>query len=159
MEWVTGTLQGLGLEVSAEKTRIADLRAGDGFDFLGFHHRLELQGPPRHRGRRTIQRPSPNAIKRLQEKVRTIRHGGRVLNYSTRELVGELNAVLRGWAAYFRRGDWYAVFRKLDQHVQRIVARYDARRRNAPGLSWRKRGRKWFAELGLYSLTRPAPLE
>ena len=158
LEWVTGVLGDLGLEVSGEKTRIADLRAGDGFDFLGFHHRLDLQGPPRYRGRRTIQRPSAKAIKRLQEKMRAIRQEARACSYSTREMVGELNAMLRGWAAYFRRGNWHADFRRLDRHIERVVARYDVRRRNLRSLSWRHHGPDWLRDLGLYRLTQPAPL-
>jgi RNA-directed DNA polymerase len=158
LEWVTEVLRGLGLEVSGEKTRIANLRAGDGFDFLGFQHRLEHQGPPRHRGRRTIQRPSAKAIKRLQEKMRDMRRGAQAGSYSTQEMVGDLNAMLRGWAAYFRRGDCQADFRKLDQHIRRTVARYDVRRRNLRTLSWRRYGPTWFRSIGLYRLAQPAPL-
>ena len=38
---LTGLLAGLGLEPKAAKTRIVHLEeGGEGFDFLGFHHRL-----------------------------------------------------------------------------------------------------------------------
>ena len=41
LERLTGLLAGLGLEPKAAKTRIVHLEeGGEGFDFLGFHHRL-----------------------------------------------------------------------------------------------------------------------
>ena len=41
LERLTGLLAGLGLEPRAAKTRIVHLEVGgEGFDFLGFHHRL-----------------------------------------------------------------------------------------------------------------------
>ena len=41
LERLTGLLAELGLEPKAAKTRIVHLEeGGEGFDFLGFHHRL-----------------------------------------------------------------------------------------------------------------------
>ena len=41
LERLTALLAGLGLEPKAAKTRIVHLEeGGEGFDFLGFHHRL-----------------------------------------------------------------------------------------------------------------------
>jgi hypothetical protein len=41
LERLTALLAGLGLEPKAAKTRIVHLQeGGEGFDFLGFHHRL-----------------------------------------------------------------------------------------------------------------------
>jgi retron-type reverse transcriptase len=43
---LTGLLAELGLRPNAAKTRIVHLtEGGEGFDFLGFHHRLVLDGP------------------------------------------------------------------------------------------------------------------
>src|SRR5215471_10301286 len=41
LSWLYRTAQALKLQVHPDKTRIVDLRDGaEGFDFLGFHHRL-----------------------------------------------------------------------------------------------------------------------
>ncbi len=57
LERLTVLLAGLGLEPKAAKTRIVHLEAGgEGFDFLGFHHRL-VRSRRRSRKRRRRDRP------------------------------------------------------------------------------------------------------
>ena len=60
---LTGLLADLGLEPKAAKTRIVQLEVGgEGFDFLGFHHRLV-----RSQGRRgTTRRDLPGPLAREQ---------------------------------------------------------------------------------------------
>jgi len=115
-------LGGLGLQLHPEKTKVVDLREGrEGFDFLGWHFRARVSG--RLLEQRGIRRyylhrwPSQRSMKRLREKIkdRTGRH--RVGISDVRELIADLNPILRGWANYFRTGNAADKFRQIDRYV------------------------------------------
>jgi RNA-directed DNA polymerase len=88
-------LAGLGLRLHPDKTRIVNLTGGeDGFDFLGFHHR---KTPSKWGGRRYLSKwPSPRAMNSIRSKVRDHTHRRFALR-DLRDVVGDLNPVLRGW--------------------------------------------------------------
>jgi len=86
----------LGLRLSVEKTRVCHL--DEGFDFLGFH----IQ---RHRKKGTNKLtvytyPSKKALLSITAKVRALTN--KAHHHSLADLLGRLNAVLRGWCGYFR---------------------------------------------------------
>ena len=66
------TLEPLGLRLHPDKTRIADLRQGaEGFDFLGFHHRMVKSW--KRPGRYWLHKwPSPRAMASIRGKVRAL---------------------------------------------------------------------------------------
>jgi group II intron reverse transcriptase/maturase len=88
-------LVGLGLSLHPDKTRIVNLQGGkDGFDFLGFHHRMT---PSRFGTRRYLSKwPSDPAMASIRAKIRdrTSRH---LASRELRHVVADLNAVLRRW--------------------------------------------------------------
>ncbi len=101
----------LGLELSEEKTTITHVT--DGFDFLGFH--IFRNATPRN-GRRvgTFVRPADKCLKRVKVKEITSRKTHRddeVLKLKA------LNAVVRGWANYYRAVNAYKTFADLDRYV------------------------------------------
>jgi group II intron reverse transcriptase/maturase len=111
----------LGLELHPEKTRKIELSRGeDGFDFLGCHLRKRMSGPIWEReGRRVyfLQRwPSTRAIKRVKQRVKELTPKARC-HADLREVIAQLNPVLRGWGAYFRTGNAAAKFNQLDSYV------------------------------------------
>jgi len=72
---LTAVLAGLGLEPKAAKTRIVHLEAGgEGFDFLGFHHRLVrsrgLGGKPRVTF--LARWPSDRAMQHARDRIRDL---------------------------------------------------------------------------------------
>ena len=73
LERLTGLLAGLGLEPKAAKTRIVHLQAGgEGFDFLGFHHRL-VRAWGRTGARRVTflaRWPSDKAMQHARDRIR-----------------------------------------------------------------------------------------
>jgi hypothetical protein len=97
------TLAPLGLRLHPEKSRIVDLRQGaEGFDFLGFHHRMVASW--KRPGRFWLHKwPSPRAMASLRAKVRERTAPSRV-GWDLKAVVDDLNPVLRGWGAYFRKG-------------------------------------------------------
>ena len=99
------TLAPLGLRLHPDKTRIVDLRQGaEGFDFLGFHHRMVESR--KRRGRywlRSASRHAPRAMASIRGKVRSLTTPSRVgLELSV--VVEQLNPVLRGWGALLPTG-------------------------------------------------------
>jgi len=114
-------LSGLGLRLHPDKTRVVDLREGrEGLDFLGCHFRARMSG--RLWEQRGIVRyylhrwPSQRAMKRLRAKVKA-RTGRNRVGRDVREVIADLNPVLRGWGNYFRSGNAATKFRQLDRYV------------------------------------------
>ena len=96
-------LADLGLEPKAAKTRIVHLtEGGEGFDFLGFHHRWVTTRSAR--GTRRIaflaRWPSRKAAQHARDRIRELTARSR-LCAPVEQIVHEVNAFLRGWAGYF----------------------------------------------------------
>lgn len=109
----------LGLVLHPDKTRVVDVRDGrQGFDFLGFHCRkLESW---RWRGKRYLNRwPSRRAMQRVRDRIKAITAPRHRLPEPVQPLVVELNAVLRGWGAYFRVGNASRQFQQIDSYVRK----------------------------------------
>jgi RNA-directed DNA polymerase len=115
-------LAGLGLELHPDKTRIVDLRDGrEGFDFLGCHFHARVSGRLLERGIRRYylhRWPSARAIKRIRARVKALTdRRRRAGSKDIREVIADLNPVLRGWGNYFRSGNAAKKFRQIDRHV------------------------------------------
>jgi RNA-directed DNA polymerase len=150
-------LAGLGLELHPEKTRVVDLREGrEGFDFLGCHFRARVSGRMLERGVRRyyLQRwPSQRAMKRVRGKIKAKTGRGRA-GQDIREVIADLNPILRGWGNYFRTGNAAKKFVQIDRYVERRLGglmrkRYGCHLR--PG-QWETWTREWFEAHGLYRL-------
>jgi RNA-directed DNA polymerase len=106
LERLTGLLAELGLEPKAAKTRIVHLAEGeDGFDFLGFHHRLVRGWTPKSAHLTFLARwPARKAVQRARDRIRELT-GRKWLWMPVEDIVRDLNMFLRGWAGYFRYGN------------------------------------------------------
>ena len=124
---VRHVLTRLGLELHPDKTRKVELSWGQaGFDFLGCHLRKRMSGRIWEReGRRVyfLQRwPSVRAMKRARQRVKELTPRSRC-HADLREVIAQLNPVLRGWGNYFKTGNADAKFNQLDEYVwQRLRA-------------------------------------
>jgi RNA-directed DNA polymerase len=97
--------------------------------------------------------PSQRAMKRLRSKVRD-RTGRNRVGRDIREVIADLNPVLRGWGNYFRTGNAATKFGQVDRYVTDRLR----------GLMVKKRGRNlrpgqvlewdedWFNGHGLHRL-------
>ncbi|MDP9404410.1 MAG: group II intron reverse transcriptase/maturase [Actinomycetota bacterium] len=147
------TLAPLGLHLHPDKTRIVDLRRGaEGFDFLGFHHRMVESW--KRRGRFWLNKwPSPRAMASIRGKVRDLTAPSRV-GLDLHVVVEQLNPVLRGWGAYFRQGNSSAKFGAVDHYVHERVAILASRKHALSGFNWQDRFTwDWLGNLGIYRLT------
>ena len=98
-ELVAAVLDGLGLRLHPEKTRIAHLaRGAEGFTFLGFEHRMRESW--RQPGRWYLQKwPSRRAMASIRGKIRD-RTDRRYARLPLEWAVEDLDRVLRGWGNY-----------------------------------------------------------
>ena len=145
-------LVGLGLRLHPDKTRVVNLQGGkDGFDFLGFHHRMT---PSRFGTRRYLSKwPSDRAMASIRAKIRdrTSRH---LASRELRHVVAELNVVLRGCGAYFRYGNSNRKFALIDSYVHLRLSKLASVKYATRGrLQATRFNYAWLTELGIYRLS------
>ena len=117
-ERVADVLAPMGLQLSAEKTRVVSL--DDGFDFLGFNiRRMRKRGSAKFF---VYTVPSRKAIASIRARVRAMTYRA-TLHRDPGYLMDYLGRVLRGWANYFRHGVSKRIFNGIDSYAwQRITA-------------------------------------
>ena len=143
---IAAILAELGLEPKQAKTRIVHLReGGEGFDFLGFHHRYVRGNTPRSRHLTFLVRwPARQAMQHARERIREITARERLL-LPVEDIVEDLNRFLGGWAAYFRYGNSAKSFDKITLHAVNRLAIFVANRH--------QRDRRW----GWWVVARQSP--
>jgi RNA-directed DNA polymerase len=145
----------LGLEPKEAKTRIVELVVGgEGFDFLGFHHRMvRSRGVCGRRGVVFLARwPSDRAMRRARDRITELTVRSRLL-LSVETVVQDLNRFLRGWAGYFRYGHSAVRFGKIEQHARDRLAMFIGKRhKRGRRFGWSVMGRKSVDRCGLLSL-------
>jgi RNA-directed DNA polymerase len=155
---VEDILASLGLRLHPDKTKIVDLREGrEGLDFLGCHFRARFSGrvwEKYGKVRYYLHRwPSQAAMKKLRSKVRE-RTGRRRSGADIRDVIAELNPILRGWGNYFRTGNAAAKFTQVDDYVvwrlRRLMIKKRGRNlRAGQAQAWTE---EWFNGHGLHRL-------
>jgi RNA-directed DNA polymerase len=148
----------LGLELHPDKTRKVELFDGkEGFDFLGCHLHKKLSGPIWERERKRLyflnRWPSQRAMQSIRQRVREKTPRGRC-HADLREVIADLNPVIRGWGQYFRTGNAAQRFNQLDSYVWRrlrglLVARKGRQLRAGEADRW---NRDYFWSFGLLRL-------
>jgi RNA-directed DNA polymerase len=148
--WLEKLFDRMALQINREKTRIAPV--SDGFDFLGLTFK---EGRGRGTGRRfALTYPRHKAMQAIRQKVKdTVRR--HLLSVPVRQVVNDLNPVLRGWGTYFRDSNASRHFRLIDRQAAeqvRLFLRRKHRRMDRRGY------RDWpdrflCRELGLYRLS------
>jgi RNA-directed DNA polymerase len=126
-------LERLRLELHPEKTRKVELSWGkQGFDFLGCHLRKRLSGPIWEKDRKRVyflQRcPSQRSMKRVRQRVKQLTPK-RACHRDLRDVIKELNPVLRGWGNYFRTGNAAIKFNEVDRYTMWRLTRMLIRRK------------------------------
>jgi len=117
MEQFTRILGRLGLSLNEDKTRVVNAFKSS-FDFLGFEHRMR-------RSRRTGRwyphvQPSLKAVKRINQRVTSLTQRQLTL-LPLPDVIGNVNAVVRGWVGYFHYKNCSTRLGKLKRHVEERV--------------------------------------
>ena len=134
LERLRELLAELGFEPKEAKTRIVRLEVGgDGFDFLGFHHRwVHTKGRIGGKGVDFLARwPSDKAMQHARDTIRGLTGRNRTL-LPVDVIVGECNSFLRGWAGYFRYGNSSVRFTKIREYALMRVAGFLAKKHKRP---------------------------
>ncbi|MGP7998858.1 MAG: group II intron reverse transcriptase/maturase [Streptosporangiaceae bacterium] len=155
LECLTALLADLGLEPKAAKTRIVHLEVGGpGFDFLGFHHRLVRSRGDRGKPKVTFlaRWPADRAMQHARDRIRELT-GRRWLPLRPGAIAQEVNAFLRGWAAYFRYGHSAQRLSKIRQYARMRLALFISKKhRRSRAFGWWVILTSTPRELGLISL-------
>lgn len=104
MSAVLASLAKLNLKANLSKTKKVRLTIDDGIEFLGFLITEKYKFP------------RVNAVSSFKDKVRC--RTRRTAPVSLKELIMNVNPVLRGWGNYFKVGNSYKSFEKLDSWVR-----------------------------------------
>lgn len=139
----------IGLKLSEKKTRL--VTAEEGFEFLGF--RFIRRYKKKWGKRKTYRFPSPDAVKRVKEKIRKLA-GNHVLHVPPDEVAASLNRVVVGWRNYFRHSNASRTLSKVSNYLAYRFRKYLRRRKNKSGMGkYRDMGNWEMAEkfgLALY---------
>jgi len=113
LKQVEEMLTGLQLRLNKKKTKIVYVNM-ESFGFLGFNFKRA--------GGKVFVTPKDEAVEKFKDTVRAVTNRRRPLK--PKELMGELNSVIRGWGNYFKIGDVKKLFTKLDKWIRTRVRTY-----------------------------------
>jgi RNA-directed DNA polymerase len=143
----------LSLSLHPDKTKVVDLWKGRGsFDFLGCTLRKKRSILRNPRVAYLQRWPSLKAMKRIRTRIHELTDRRRA-GAKLRDIIDQLNPVLRGWGNYFRTGNADDKFNQVDHYVHRRLCDW-LRRRGGERSSFRYD--KWpferFFGMGLHRL-------
>jgi len=152
-------LSELGVQLHPQKTRVVHVQRG--FEFLGYLVRRgkQLQLPPSKivtgaKSRGLYAYPREKSIQRFKDRVRQLTRRGVPLK--TKDLIEQLNPVLREWGHYYKRAHVRTLFNKFDRWIERRIwsHRYHCWR----NCGWKQLSkRKLYGEYGLVQLVKLIP--
>lgn len=141
-------LTSLDARMNEEKTKTVDTLEGEAFSFLGFDFRRVLNRRGQHY---VLLAPRKKSRLKVKAEIRAIIwcSGARPLS----EVVRDLNAVVGGWAQYFRVANTNRAFGEvrdyLEMKVRTLLTRRKRKRKRSIG--WRRWSNEYlYGELGLY---------
>lgn len=114
MARIRHVLDRLDLSLNEAKTHIVDARQ-DSFNFLGFEFKMS-------KSERTGKRfpyvsPAPKSLAKIKQRVKELTGRKRTL-IPLKDLVGSVNASLRGWSNYFHYRHSSAAMKKVKTHTE-----------------------------------------
>jgi RNA-directed DNA polymerase len=149
----------LGVALHPHKTRIVHVRHG--FEFLGYKVKrgTGYQLPAHKRRSRSNPQnlyavPKAKSVKRFQDQIRVLTR--RKTPLTLREVIDQINPVIRGWGTFYRKAHVRLLFNRLDRWIERRLYAFLAKRwRNA---KWKSHPTsRLIEEFGLVRLTHLIP--
>ncbi len=144
-------MQVLKLTVNEEKTRLCRVPQ-ESFEFLGYSfERCYAAGT----GRAYLgTKPSRKKIAGVTQRISQLTARPRLVEEVT-EVVGELNALLRGWGQYFCLGSVSKAYRAVDAHARHRLRQWLCRKHKVRGAGTGKYPDEYlYQTLGLLRLTK-----
>ena len=127
LKWLKEIFGRLKLTLHPDKTRIVETGVHkDGFVFLGCHHQVVRSVFSKRNY--LFRWPSPKAMNKVRASIRDLTDRRRRAGMKDiRDVIRDLNPVLRGWGNYFRTGNATDKFQEIDGYVWRRLQRLCAR--------------------------------
>ncbi len=156
----TKILKELGVTLNQEKTRIVHVRHG--FEFLGYKIKrgsrpMRLAAQQIRGGTRAgslYAYPREKSIQHFRDQIR--QRTRRKAPVSTRELIEQINPVIRGWGLYYHKAQVRTLFHRLDRWIVQRLWSHRYKRWRCCG--WKSLPeRKLYGELGLVNLVSLIP--
>jgi RNA-directed DNA polymerase len=149
----------LGVQLHPQKTRVVHVRRG--FEFLGYLIRRgkQLKLPPGKivtgaRSGALYAYPREKSIQRFRDRVRQLTR--RCVPLKTKDLIEQLNPVLRGWGHYYKRAHVRTLFNNLDRWIERRI--WSHRYKCWRNCGWKQLPKaKMYGEYGLVQLVKLIP--
>ena len=149
----------LGVQLHPQKTRVVHVRRG--FEFLGYLIRRgrQLKLPPGKivtgaRSGALYAYPREKSVQRFKDRVRQLTR--RCVPLKTKDLIEQLNPVLRGWGHYYKRAHVRTLFNKLDRWIERRI--WSHRYKCWRNCGWKQLPKaKMYGEYGLVQLVKLIP--
>jgi RNA-directed DNA polymerase len=154
VEWIEGMLEKtLKLIVNREKTRIVKMRPEERacLNFLGYSLRYDKDLYGRDKKYLNVF-PSDKSVERIKEKIRSLT----IAKYKEplKEVIQQINTVIRGWSNYYKYGYPRKTFRAINYFVIGRMSRF-LRNRSQRSSNPRREGESLYAcmkRLGLLAL-------
>ena len=134
-EKMTKYLSERGISLSMEKTRVTHIE--DGFDFLGFNLR---QYSKKNGRKKLLIKPSKESIKKAKAEIKE--EFSRKIGRPVRELISELNPIIRGVGYYWNKVTASKIFKGIDHYVWEKI--YKKLRRQHSKKSWKWITKRYF---------------
>ena len=152
-------LSELGVQLHPRKTRVVHVQHG--FEFLGYlvkrGKQLRLPADRIVTGIKSggmYAYPRGKSIQRFKDRVRQLTK--RAVPLKTKDLIEQLNPVLRGWGHYYKRAHVRTLFNKLDRWLERRI--WSHRYKCWRNCGWKQLPkRKLYGEFGLVQLVKLIP--
>ncbi|HWR08974.1 group II intron reverse transcriptase/maturase [Sporomusa sp.] len=152
-------LHGLELEIHPTKTRITHISYG--FEFLGYKVK---QGKGRKLPKEKLKTttnplnlyaiPKEQSVARFKEQIR--KHTRRRTPLTLKEVIDNINPIIRGWGNYFRKAHVRKLFNKLTGWIIHRLRSFIYRRWRNVG--WKKHSEEvLYGKFGLVNLTQIIP--
>ncbi|NSW84643.1 MAG: group II intron reverse transcriptase/maturase [Syntrophothermus sp.] len=139
-------LEGLGLKLHPEKTRITHVKWG--FEFLGYKIKQgkglklpedKIKSQPNKLDIYAV--PAAKSIKRFMDQIRA--KTKRRIPLTLKEIIDEINPIIRGWGNYYRKAHIRKLFNRLDRWIIRRLWSHQLKR-------WRNTGWRRYPTKHLY---------
>lgn len=139
-------LSKVDVEINQEKTKMADLEKGETFSFLGFDFCMRKNW----KGKRgLVSTPKGKAKASLKLKIKEIFKQNQ--SRPIKQVIEQINPILRGWTNYFRIGNSNKCFGYIREWIEKKIRRHLMRSRQRKGFGWKRWSSEWiYRTLGLF---------
>ena len=122
----------LGLDLNADKSRVTHIT--NGFDFLGIHYQRRYSNIRKRETTRMY--PSRKSMEKFRQKVKDLAKLTKTHVKSMDALIGEINALIRGYTNYFNHTNATLQYKSLYHFVEGKASKFYCHLHKIPRASY-----------------------